>query len=317
MYTVDPLKDPRWPTFLSRHSRSSVFHTKAWLEALHRTYQYEPVALTTSPPGTDLHNGLVLCRVQSWLTGSRLVSLPFSDHCDPLLDNSEDAAAILSVLQRDLSLHHLRYVEIRPKVALGASAPQFRSTRAYCLHQLDLRPDINTLFRNLHKDSTQRKIKRAQRESVTCEAGRSDSLLANFCQLLLLTRRRHKVPPQPVQWFRNLIDCFGEALNISVAFKDGRPLAAILTIRCKDTLVFKYGCSDTHYNTLGGMHLLLWNSMEEAKHAGIDTFDLGRSDCDNAGPPPLQRPVERREVDIDLLAPYTHPFPSRTFTIHQ
>ncbi len=180
-------------------------------------------------------------------------------------------------------MHHLRYVEIRPKDAYGAIAPQFRPTSAYCLHQLDLRPDTDTLFNNLHKDSTQRKIKRARREGVACEVGRSDSLLATFCQLHLLTRRRHKVPPQPVQWFRNLIDCFGEALNIRVASKDGRPLAAILTIRHKETLVFKYGCSDTCFNTLGGMHLLLWNSIVDAKHAGLLTFDLGRSDCNNPG----------------------------------
>ena len=205
VYAVDPLTDPRWHTFLSRHPKSSVFHTKAWLEALHRTYQYEPFAFTTSPPGTDLHNGLVLCRVQSWLTGSRLVSLPFSDHCDPLVDNSEDAAAILSVLRRGTYPYIISGTS-RSGRNLPLEQPRRSSgqRKAYCLHQLDLRPDINTLFRNLHNNSTQRKITRAQRERVTCEAGRSESLLANFCQLLLLTRRRHKVPPQPVQWFRNL-----------------------------------------------------------------------------------------------------------------
>jgi len=38
-----------------------------------------------------------------------------------------------------------------------------------------------------------------------------------------------------------------------------------LTIRYKDTLVYKYGGSDVSYNRLGGMHLLYWNSIQDAK----------------------------------------------------
>ena len=37
-----------------------------------------------SPPDEPLENGFLFCRVESWLTGRRLVSLPFSDHCEPL-----------------------------------------------------------------------------------------------------------------------------------------------------------------------------------------------------------------------------------------
>jgi lipid II:glycine glycyltransferase (peptidoglycan interpeptide bridge formation enzyme) len=146
-----------------------------------------------------------------------------------------------------------------------------------------LRPDLDVLFRNCHKDSTQRKIRRADREGLTYEEGRSASLLDDFYRLLILTRRRHRVPPQPKQWFQNLIDCFGEALKIRVASKDGQAVAAILTITYKDTLLYKYGCSDAHLNSLGGMHLLFWRSIQESKEAGLRVFDLGRSDIENTG----------------------------------
>src|SRR3989442_10500693 len=78
---VDPLCDPRWGRFLQKHPRASVFHTPAWLEALRRTYGYEPVVYTTTPPGIELTNGMVLCLGYSPITGRRGVSLPFSDHC--------------------------------------------------------------------------------------------------------------------------------------------------------------------------------------------------------------------------------------------
>ena len=126
-------------------------------------------------------------------------------------------------------------------------------------------PDLNTIFSSFHKSSIQRKIRRAQREGLTQQHGRSEFLLDAFCRLNLLTRRRHHVPPQPRRWFENLIDCFGQSLIIQVAFKDTKPVAAILTIRYKDTVVYKYGASDRHYHNLGGMHLLFWGAIQEAK----------------------------------------------------
>src|SRR5262245_25827296 len=84
VHRVDHVRDRRWPEFLKRDSRASVFHSSEWLEALRRTYAYEPTVLTTSAPGEDLVNGLVFCRIRSWLTGTRIVSVPFSDHCEPL-----------------------------------------------------------------------------------------------------------------------------------------------------------------------------------------------------------------------------------------
>src|SRR6476660_7250808 len=81
-YQLDPLQDPRWAEFVDKHHRASVFHTVAWLQALRSAYGYEPVVFTTAPPGVELKNGIVFCRINSWLTGKRLVYLPFSDHCE-------------------------------------------------------------------------------------------------------------------------------------------------------------------------------------------------------------------------------------------
>jgi len=283
VYQVHPLKDPRWAEFVERQSSSSVFHTVGWLEALHRTYGYEPVVLTTSPPDTALEDGLVLCRVASWVTGRRLVSLPFSDHCEPLSTTVVDEQAFVWAIEQTLLRERLRYIELRATQNLTGATGLCRSTQSYCFHTLDLRPDLDTLFRNCHKSSTQRKILRAEQEGLVCETGRSGALLDAFCDLLLITRRRHRVPPQPKAWFRNLIGCLRDSLQIRVAFKDKRPVAAILTLRHKDTLVYKYGCSDTRYNNLGGTQLLFWRSIQEAKRDGVRLFDLGRSDSENAG----------------------------------
>src|ERR1700740_2940174 len=86
VYSVDPLSDPRWERFIRAHPRATVFHTREWLQSLKRFYGYLPVAFTTSAAHEKLRNAAVFCEVQTWLTRRHLVSLPFSDHCEPLMD---------------------------------------------------------------------------------------------------------------------------------------------------------------------------------------------------------------------------------------
>ena len=62
-----------------------------------------------------------------------------------------------------------------------------------------------------------------------------------------------------------------------------RSLAAIITIRHNRTLVYKYGCSDHRFNSLGGMQLLFWRAIQRAKQDRLCEFDLGRSDVDSPG----------------------------------
>jgi lipid II:glycine glycyltransferase (peptidoglycan interpeptide bridge formation enzyme) len=115
------------------------------------------------------------------------------------------------------------------------------------------------------------------------EEGRSEQLLQKFYHLLIITRRRQQLPPQPLAWFRNLITSLGDQLKICVASKDSRPVASILTIQHKASLYYKYGCSDKQFSSMGGMHLLFWKAIQDAKSKGVLDFDMGRSDLDNPG----------------------------------
>jgi hypothetical protein len=237
---------------------------------------------TTSAPGTTLEDGVAFCQVRSWLTGRRLVSLPFSDHCEPLVTNTGAFRAISTHLDRLRRDGAWDYIELRPHATdLGSHSGVVASER-FWFHVLDLRAGERALFDALHKDSVQRKIHRAERERLVYEEGTGAHLLSEFYALLLVTRRRHQLPPQPLTWFRNLVDGFGASLKIRVARRAERPVAAIVTVRHADVMVYKYGASDARFHALGGMQLLLWKTIQEAC-AGCTSLDLGRSDTDNQG----------------------------------
>lgn len=282
-HCIEPLNDPRWDGFLQKHPRASLFHSSPWLRALSRTYGYRPIAYTTSTAGVDLRNAIVLCRVDSWLTGRRLVSLPFSDHCEPLVDTVEDQDILTGALEGEVERGCCRYLEIRPLADFELVTPLRHATATYAFHQLDLRPSLDAIFRNFHKNSTQRKIRRAEREGLSYREGNTRDLLEVFFRLFTLTRKRQGLAPQSKKWFANLMDCFGDALKIRAAFRGEQAIAAMVTIRYKDTLTYKYGCSDAAFNHLGCMHLLFWNAIQEAKSSGLRFLDFGRSNADQQG----------------------------------
>ena len=282
VYTLDPLGDPRWAQLVSSHPSASVFHTIPWLQAIQRTYGYTPVVYTTCPPSAPLSNGIVLCQIRSWLTGRRMVSLPFSDHCDPLLDGTDSALAIGESLRRSVKEGTWKFVELRATEDVQLGDGTQKSPAAF-LHRLSLAQSVDEIFRHTHKTSIQQRIRRAERERLHCECGTSEELLRVFYRLMTQTRRRHCLPPQPLEWFRTLIALMGDHLRIRVAFQNGRAAAALLTLTHQRTVVYKYSASDESHQKLGGTAFLLWNTILEAKASGQTSLDFGRSDAANKG----------------------------------
>jgi len=283
VHIVNPLSDSRWDDLITHHPKASAFHQRGWLEALARTYGYEPLVLTSAPAGEPLNNGVVLCRVSSWITGTRLVSLPFADHCEPLMDDFGESEEFINWLRAECDLQKQRYVELRPLLGGQDACYGLQPSRSYWFHQLDIRPNLEQIFRQFHKNSFRRKIQRAEKEQLSCEVGRSKQVVDEFYRLLLTTRRRHQLLPQPRTWFTNLVECMGDKVQIRLARKNGAPIAAMLTLRHRSCVIYKYGCSDARFHKLGGMPFLFWRLIEESKASGAEQIDCGRSDLSNEG----------------------------------
>jgi hypothetical protein len=170
-------------------------------------------------------------------TGRRLVSVPFADHCAPLIDSDERSGYLASHLRREVSEGREQYVETR-SIATGAGVPTgFAESDAFCLHRLDLHRNVDELFGSFHANCIRRKIRRAEREGLTCQQGTSEELLRTFYQLFVPSRRRQGVPPA----------------------------AGIITIRYKSVMTYKYGCSDPCFQRFGPVQLLMWRGHPGSK----------------------------------------------------
>jgi hypothetical protein len=283
VHRLEP-SDPGWLRLLSDHPDSSVFHTQEWANALLQTYGHRTCVLTTSPPGQAITNGVVLTSIDSRLTGRRLVSVPFADHCEPLAASQDNAAALCSGIVATLAENRFGYAELRPIRQHDASyLTPFHASRSFALHKLQLSPTLNQLFASFHKDCIQRKILRAERERLEYDEGTDDSLLRRLYSLMLLTRRRQAIAIPPFSWFRNLVACMGHRAKVRIALKAGQPVASILTLQHERTMVYKYGSSDDKFHAVGGIPFLLWRAIRDAKSENLHEFDFGRTDLYNHG----------------------------------
>ena len=312
IFKIDPLQDPRWPALVEKHPLASVYHTRGWLEAIHRTYGFRPTAYTSSAPSSELSNGLVFCRIRGLLSGSGLVSLPYSDHCEPLCESPEELDFLMGCLQAEMDHREWKYLEMRPirwNLNRRGERAGFRPLKTYVLRRLDLRPSVDDMFRRLH-ESHQRRIQSAEHSGLVVECGQSEKLLINFYRLMALAQQRHQLPLQSFEWFRNLGDCLGESLEIRVVSRAEVSIAAGILLRFRDTVVGKYSCSDARYDNLGAASYLLWSEMLDAKSKGILEFDLGRMAHSNPG---LAQPEDEWGGNQAELVYWRYPTPRFAF----
>lgn len=285
-FAIAPLNDSRWDPFVASHPKATVFHTTGWLRALAETYGYGSCAITTSPPDDPLTDALPLCLVRSALTGRRFVSVPFADHSQILSASETAEQALVARAIKESQASRCRYLELRSLDELDVPGPREDAPgRSYegLLHEIDLQPSIDEIFGRFNSSSTVRNIRRSEREKLRYEAGINDELLDCFYLLQVVTRRRHRLPPQPRAWFRNLLDHLDGAAKIHVAYQGDRPVAAIFTCAYGARYIYKYGASDPASMNLGGTHMLMWRAIQEAKEQGYACFDLGRTDPPHTG----------------------------------
>lgn len=269
---LDPLADERWEEFVGRAPAATVFHHPLWLGLLAGHYDYRFDACCVVDDGGAVVAGLPWARVESRLTGRRLVAVPFSDVCEPLGSVGELVPAI-DEARRELGLG----LEVRALVhELGGSSPH-----RYWHHVLELTDDGESGA----SASTRRGVAKARREGLTFERRADADALDAFYRLHVRTRRRLGAPTQSKRFIDGLLALFerGHGFVALVSAHGARPVAAAVFLRLGAHLIYKYGASDAAALSLRPNNLLFAEVIRWAGADGCRTLDLGRTDLDNEG----------------------------------
>ncbi|WP_404422094.1 lipid II:glycine glycyltransferase FemX [Nibricoccus sp. IMCC34717] len=289
---TNPLSDPSWDASVSHFDGASVFHGQGWARVLQGTYGFTPFYVSAQE-NDRLVGVLPLMEVRSPLTGTRGVSLPFTDDCDPLADTPEIRNALVAQAHTLAKTRHWKYLELRTRPPSSTSQPLNLSTSqplnpsTFLSHRTALSAsdaDFPTLLKRIH-DSTRRAVKKAQREGVLAEVRTDAAAIDTYYDLHCLARKGHGLPPQTRGFFRRI---HRELISqnqgfVVLATHNGRPLAGAVYLLLGGLATYKFGASDTRFLHLRPNHLVMATAMAHAASLGYTSFDFGRTSLWNEG----------------------------------
>lgn len=262
---------------LSTHRFASIFSSKTWIEVLTSTYGFNIKASTgLRDNGT---RGAILYSEISDIRGDRVVSLPFSDYCDAIVESADEWKKLIEPII-DLKLP-MRFRTVFNDV------PHFdqRFSQEVCAlwHGVDLTRPESELWENL-KDTARRNIKRALKNGVEVRESQSLNDIQTFYRLHCHVRKsKYRLLAQPFSFFENIHAGFApqDRLSVLLAELDGVAIAGVLFLMNGDTLYYKFNASAEI--ELRPNDLLVWSGILLGRRRKLSRLDFGLSDLAQPG----------------------------------
>ena len=277
---MNPLVDSEWDDAIRMHPDATIFHSTAWARVLVDTYGHRPCYVQMSLNG-NLLALIPMMEVQSVLTRSRGICLPFSDYCAPLAFSTFGHELVAQELQQIARERRWSYFELRSHSMVPINVP---ASESYYGHFLDLRIGPEAVISNF-SSSVQRAVRKAQRSGLSVSIQSSPDAMAQFYKLHVRTRRRHGVPPQPRSFFINIqrhLISTGFGFIVLVESQKG-PIAAAMFFRLGRHAVYKFGASDERLQELRANNLAMFEAIRYLAEGGAEVLHFGRTERENQG----------------------------------
>jgi CelD/BcsL family acetyltransferase involved in cellulose biosynthesis len=277
--TIDPKSDPLWSQLI-QVKHSDVFHSPQWMNVIERTYGFKILAEVILNSSNLPVAGVQFCLIED-MRGKRLVTFPFSDYCDPLVENLDQWRALSDPIIEQNAPYNIRI--LHNDVILGDDRLKMVNKAKW--HGIDLERDLGEIWEGL-EGSARRAIKKAQRSGVVVHIADSKDELRKFFKLHLgIRKNKYRLVAQPYQFFENIWDEFLGKLDgaLMLAEYKGDFIGGVLFLEWKDTLYYKFNASNPEILQVRPNDLVIWEGVKYGKLKGLKSFDFGISDWDQEG----------------------------------
>lgn len=280
VHILNPLEVADWDATLGQFAAATFFHTAAWARVLHGTYGYQPLYFTEVASGRFV-SLLPVMEIDSWLTGRRGISLPFTDECAPLGDDAVSFQHLLEQILVQAGKRGWKYWEGRGGRSFMGDAP---ASTSFYGHRLVLLADEAALFARVDS-SVRRAVRKAEQSGLSIEFSQEMAAVRDFHVLLGKTRQRHGVPVQPFDFFANIQrHVLAEKQGwVVLARQGGIPVAGAVFFHFGRGAIYKFGASDEAFQHLRANNLVMWSAIKRYASEGFTSFDFGRTSLDNEG----------------------------------
>ncbi len=276
---VNPLEVKGWNDQLEAEGHDCFFYTSNWARVLSEAYHYDPLYFVAKEGG-KISALVPMMGIDSFCTGKRGVSLPFTDYCFPLVGGGVSAEGLFQVIAQHGDSHAWKSIEIRGDSGVANGQPSSR----YYSHLLELTPG-ETAIASGFSNNTRRNIKKAHREGVEVRVCSDEDSMKEFFRLNCLTRKRHGLPPQPYRFFHLIFkNIISENLGlVLLASQGGETVAGALFFHFGGHAIYKFGASDLERKSLRANSLVMWEAIRWYAGRHFKSLCFGKTELQNEG----------------------------------
>ncbi|UKK86272.1 FemAB family PEP-CTERM system-associated protein [Sphingopyxis sp. BSN-002] len=276
MTTAAPLDDAAgWDAYVEKHAQATPFHSRAWCQAITQATGHKCHLLAARDAGGAIVGLLPLHHVRSPLFGQALVASGFAVDGGLLADGEAAARALADAavaLARSLGVPS---VELRGG-PLPGGADWHREEGVYAGFARDLAVDDDAELLAIPRKQ-RAEVRKVLESGLTVSTGRSGSDRRDHYRIYATSVRNLGTPVFPKRLFDAVLDAFGEDADILTVRDGDRPVASVLSLYWRGTVMPYWGGGIADARRLRANELMYFALMRHARAKGCTRFDFGRS----------------------------------------
>ncbi len=264
----------RIEAFVASSPKATPFHRPAWLLAVSKACGHDWRYLLTEDVHGTLLGILPLHLIHSALFGRALVSSGFAVDGGIISDNDQAIKLLADEAWRLAERHSLPTVELR-----GGAVPDDQwqhSEDVYAGFVAALAEDDESQLLAIPRKQ-RAEVRKALNNDLTVRIGSAAQDRADHYGVYAESVRNLGTPVFPKALFDAVLDGFGEDADILTVHHEGRPVASVLSLYHRGTVMPYWGGGTWDARQLRANDLMYYALMNHARERGCRSFDFGRS----------------------------------------
>ncbi len=252
--------------------RASIFHRPAWLLGVEAGTGQRASGLIAEQLGV-ITGWLPLTKVRSLLFQPALVSSGFGVGGGICAEN-DAAADLLARAAQGLAIRNsFPSVELR-----GGPIPEdwHRWDDRHCGFERELAADDEAELLAIPRKA-RAEVRKGLKFDLPVRVGRSEQDLSDHYAVYSESVRNLGTPVFPRKLFAAMLDAFPDSSDILTVFKDGAPIASVLSFYHDGAVMPYWGGGTFAARSARANELMYYELMLHARRKGMKRFDFGRS----------------------------------------
>lgn len=259
----------------------NLFSSMEWLSVVQKTYNLR-LFVKYIPRNESVASYIVYSVVKNFLEW-KICICSYCDYFDGYIEKPSDWQEFFDSLHAEYPRYRIAVRNLRDESV--RQNPNFKVLSKEHFHILDVRPDLDTLWKRTHA-SFRSPVKQASKAGVVVKRCGKDGLKKFYALHLKLRKNKYRLFPQPYRFFDDIWQEYMEnnrGVLLGAFDKEGRFIGGTVFLICGNTLYYKFNTSDLNYLKLRPNNILMWEGIKFAKERNLEYVDMGSSGCEQKG----------------------------------